>query len=755
MKTLLIFLLVVGCNASDFSDAVSESKQNAASDADSEAAGILAEGMNYEGDPIVLKDPPDDNFALYTKISSQWNARVVATKSGSHELNGTARHEWVTIESIVEKRQSVQSVSQISRLSRPAFIRRQPGQNSATANESFTQENRGILDILLAIDNSGSMYNEIEKVRENLAGLLTHVGNSNWQIAMVKSDPSSHCLVEGRITSQTIANDADAYTKMLTFELEGGNEHMLKKVRWALEGGIDQCDGSWLREGSTVAVIVVSDEKHQCPDKSVCSPNSYNTFVNAFVGHDLKTYGFIDYWKSAIKKKIFALHGPATGDYSTTLQTISANIQANLKDIFTLAAIPDGKSMTVSVDNNDVPSCNDIQTSNCYKVVSATDGSAVQFFGYTPPQNASIDIDYTYGGIDFEREWELPYDPLPDVKTMTVSVTKADGTSTTLVRDTDYTLDGRVLRVTSSSVVPQGATLRVDYLENQALQTEFTLTDDTGRLQSGATIVPNTVEVKISDGSGTTIKTLTSGFSFDGTTLTFTDKNHAPAAGISGTVTAQQFTIAYDYSYGKETSYSFSEHQEHLPNSTLSCHNKTQDNSIDCVSDSSKHEISFTDDVQFAVGNEIDITEQLLQQGENFSLLGTGWINNEDVELALTGEGSCTIPKHFIVSDEVLLNTMTTTDCSFTQYLQPDKKQMVDYTYRVYRPEVVGFLQMKKSFFSDHYGKYKFEYWKVLINNNERTNQFTVKDYRVVFDAEVELDKNSTVGVTVYLYHAL
>ena len=757
MKTLLVFLLVVGCNAGDFSTTVPQSEKS--SDDAGGVAGVIAEGMNYEGDPIVLKNPPneskdqpDESYALYTKISSKWQAQVVATTNGSHELNGTTRREQVAIQSLVATRQNVQSVSQISRLQRPAFIRRQPGQNSNTASESLAQENRGILDILLAIDNSGSMSNEIAMVRNNLGGILSHVGDSNWQIAMVKSDPHRNCAVEGRIMSTTSTYN-DAYTQLLTFNLEGGSEHMLKKVRWALEGKSgSQCDGSWLREGSTVAVIVVSDEEHQCPDENVCSLDAYRNFVDAF-GHDIKTYGFT-VWNST-NQAIFDEHGSVTGDYLATLQKISANIQVNLKDIFTLTATPDGKSMTVKVNNTDVPSCNDILTSGCYKAVSAAGGNAVQFVGYTPPRNADIDIDYTYGGIDFETEWTLPYDPFTDVNTMTVTVTKADGTSTTLVRDTDYTLSGRVIRVSSESVLPQGATLRVDYLENKALLTAFTLDDATGRLHvNGATIVPNTVEVKISDGNGKVIKTL-SGFSFDGTTLTFTNKNQAPAAGISGTVHAQKFTIAYNYHHGKKTSYSFIEHHDHLPSSTLSCHNETQDNNVNCVSDSSNNIISFTTDaVQFAVGDIIVINEQLRQQGNNFSLHGTGWIQDEAVELELAGKSSCTVQSRFVVNEMIMLETMTAADCSFMQYLQLDKKQMVDYTYSVYAPESEDFLQMDKVFFNNHYGKYKFEYWEVLINN-VRTNKFTVKDYSVVLDEEVELGKNSTVGVTVYFYHAL
>lgn len=757
MKYLLVYVLATACNSSDFSSTTADSSNSRVGDDAVQEVEIAAEGLDYTGDPIVLKDPPPGDLSPYDniEIASSWEVNKVVPDGDEHELNGTKRNKEITVKNLVAKRQNVQSVSQISRLRRPPFIARQRGQNSSTKQESFTQANRGILDILLVIDNSGSMSGEISKVRNNLSSLLSNISNSNWQIAMVKSDPHTSCSAEGLITSKT-SNYAQAYTQLLSFNLEGGTEHMLKKSRWALEGKSGtQCDGSWLREGSTVAVIVVSDEPHQCPTSSVCSLSAYRTFISNF-GHDVTTYGFTS-WNST-NRAIFAQHGSITGDYSSILQKISANIQVNLEDIFTLAATPDGKSMTVKVNNTAVSACSDTQTSNCYKVVSAAGGNAVQFVGYKPPRNANIDIEYTYGGIAFDTEWTLPHDPFTDVNTMTVTVTKEDGTSTTLVRDTDYTLSGQVIRVTSTSVVPQGSELRVDYLENKALQTVFTLTDATGRLNvSGATVVPSTVRVTIKDGSGTTIQTLSSGFSFDGTTLTFTDSNQVPTAGISGTTHAQKFIIAYDYLYGKKASYSFTEHSDHLPNSVLSCHNKTQNSSVSCQHDNSTNTISFTDTSQFDVGDVIVVTEKLRQQGNNIDLSGKGLLSDEPVELELAGKGSCTVPSRFIINNVVVLEDMDVGDCALMQYIQHDKKQMVRYIFRKYdpatSPEAKDFLQMKKDIFSEHYGQYKFEYWKVVING-VRTNKFEIENYRVVLDEEIELGKNSTVEVTVYLYHA-
>ena len=336
------------------------------------------------------------------------------------------------------------------------------------------------------------MGDEIANVRTNLTDLLSHVGSSDWQIAMVKAEPYNSCSVEGKIFS-TDSNYSAAYTNLLTFNLQGGNEHMLKKARWALEG-TGGCDASWLRSGSTVAVIVVTDEPHQCPDSSVCSIANFKSFRNAFA-HDIRMYGFTS-WTS--NTSVFDEHAAVTeSDYSSSLQNISSNIQASLKDIFTLSAVPDGVSMTVEVNNSAVSKCSSTVTTNCYKVVSAAGGKAVEFVGYSWSKGDSIEVAYSYGGVAFDQEWTLAHDPLPAANTMTVKVNKANGTSTTLTRGTHYSLSGKVLRVNSaSSNVPQGASLRVEYLENKALQTAFTLTDATGKVKTGTDHVPSSVRVK-------------------------------------------------------------------------------------------------------------------------------------------------------------------------------------------------------------------------------------------------------------------
>ena len=759
MIKFFVFLLLTGCNASDFSG-TTLSDQYSSEDATSKL-GVIAEGMDYVGNPIVLKDPPDDSLPYYNHIEQQWQANVVESREGEDELNGTQRQENISIKRFT-KTQRVPNLRQVSR-AEYTFQHKQRGQASTgSESESFTQANRGILDILLAIDNSGSMSAEITKVRSNLGNLLTHISNSNWQIAMVKSDPHKTCQVQGKITSNT-ANYAQAYKNLLSFNLEGGTEHMLKKARWALEGKSGtNCQGNWLRSNSTVAVIVVSDESHQCPDNNFCSPTAYLNFVKSFA-HTIKTYGFT-VWNNT-NRAVFAEHGSITGDYAPTLKKISANIQATLKDIFTLKKKPDGQTITVQVNNKSVPACsNPKQTTGCYEIVTSTNtsgsSSAVQFFNYTPPKSAAIAVNYSYGAIDFDTVFTLPHDPLPAADKMTVTVTKKDKSVTTLVRNTDYTLSGKSITLTSASVLPEGATLDVKYYENVALKTSFDLADEGhgSYTVDENKLVTNATQVELSDGNGNKLQTISSGFDFDGETITFTDTSKVPTAGVNGKIKPQQFAITYEYYPNTEKltlQYTFAKHKDHRPNTELNCHNQTQNNTVNCTHDASKNsqQLTFTDSSQIAEGDVVVVTEKLLKQGNEINLSGKNHIADEPITLKLNTH-ECDIPPSFIVDDVLVLDTIDVADCSLVQYLQPDTKQKITYIYKVYQPDPEDFLQMDQNLFAKHYGKYKFEYWEVTINN-KRTNKFTLEDYRVVFDEDVQLGKNATVKIKVNLYHAL
>ena len=55
----------------------------------------------------------------------------------------------------------------------------------ATWTDRFDQHQKGVLDILLVIDNSGSMSARQHKLARDLPALLSYVSDSDWQVAVI------------------------------------------------------------------------------------------------------------------------------------------------------------------------------------------------------------------------------------------------------------------------------------------------------------------------------------------------------------------------------------------------------------------------------------------------------------------------------------------------------------------------------------------------------------------------------------------
>ena len=60
-------------------------------------------------------------------------------------------------------------------------------------SQNFEQGEWGMLDLLVVIDNSGSMTEEQANLSTKLQPLLSKIAKSNWQIAVVTTDPADGC----------------------------------------------------------------------------------------------------------------------------------------------------------------------------------------------------------------------------------------------------------------------------------------------------------------------------------------------------------------------------------------------------------------------------------------------------------------------------------------------------------------------------------------------------------------------------------
>ena len=274
------------------------------------------------------------------------------------------------------------------------------GNKSTT--DKFNQNQRGVLDILLVIDGSGSMNDEQNKLKSNLLDLLTHISDSDWQIAVTSTGQTS-CLSD-RITKET-PDFEQKYSELVNVGTSvNGEYHFLK----AMDGLKGRCDGgnvSWLRKGSSIAVIIVTDENNEChgyeesgalPVTALCKSSDLKALLAEMRPKgNAQVYGLLpsmDEWKQNINKDpgvvdIFKVHGSITdSSYDATLRDISKHVFATLEDVFVLSHIPAG-NVSVKVNDN-------VVDGSLYTIEA--DSNLIRFDkGYVPTSGSDVEVSYS------------------------------------------------------------------------------------------------------------------------------------------------------------------------------------------------------------------------------------------------------------------------------------------------------------------------------------------------------------------------
>ncbi len=308
----------------------------------------------------------------------------------------------------------------------------QPDKNSAnlTGNkvmigdknttDKFDQNQRGVLDILLVIDNSASMGYVQTKLKSNLPDLLTHISNSDWQIA-VTGTKLGDCL-SARITKK-IPNFEQRYRELVNVGAYGNGEFHFFKAIDGLKGRCDSGDVSWLRKSSSIAVVIVTDQYNEChgyqngngmtevidnnadklpavallPVTALCKSSDLKALLAEMRPKgNAQVYGLLpsmDEWKQNINKDpgvvdIFKVHGSITdSSYDATLRDISKHVFATLEDVFVLSHIPAG-NVSVKVNDN-------VVDGSLYTIEA--DSNLIRFDkGYVPTSGSDVEVSYSY-----------------------------------------------------------------------------------------------------------------------------------------------------------------------------------------------------------------------------------------------------------------------------------------------------------------------------------------------------------------------
>ena len=320
---------------------------------------------------------------------------------------------------------------------------------SEQATESFTPEKKTHekLDILLVIDESGSMIEEHQSLSTRLNDLLSAVSDSDWQIAITTTNPLS-CLLT--VIDKNTPNYEEIFSQSLTLQSLGtsykdlvlANYLNYEQAIWGAVRGLrgdciaarsyrleKQPDGlehipanvftemdaesrggyhsichskqKWVRDGSMLAVLLITDEDHQCPHHYGCHISDFYFYLKSIrTPHATgRVYGLLNpsqsqlflSWKDENGESLFdyheSIHNP---DYSKILQEISQNISAALKNNFTLQHEHDGSSAKVIITTEDG------KTTTLKKDQYSVDGSALSINITLPANTKEIKVIYTH-----------------------------------------------------------------------------------------------------------------------------------------------------------------------------------------------------------------------------------------------------------------------------------------------------------------------------------------------------------------------
>ena len=352
---------------------------------------------------------------------------------------------------------------------------------SAHRDTIYQNESDQILDILIVVDNSGSMYQEQQNLSTKLNPLLQEVAGTNWRIGITTTDPSHGCI------NEVIYNDdADPAQKFADAIIDAsvygsGNE---RGVLQSVNGLKGEClENPWVRNDSSVAVLIISDEDN-CSQGSGCGSNDYgqasyltdylssirvlgvNSHVYGLVYHPSQTNAQCptgahkaNQYASIITQTNGTWGSICDSDYSNTLEAISSDIATSLNTQFTLTHLPVGP-VTVYVDGVLQPAVN-------YTV----NQKIVEFTSNAPAEGAKVEFDYNFDNAPILTSFALSKDP--SVDTLKVYVAGV------LASAIDYNYAAGTNSVDFVAAPTNNALIEIRYRENSpALTQYFYLTGD-------------------------------------------------------------------------------------------------------------------------------------------------------------------------------------------------------------------------------------------------------------------------------------
>lgn len=243
---------------------------------------------------------------------------------------------------------------------RQAALTASAGLGPAEQSDSWRQPDGpwAATDILIYVDQSGSMSDDQARLRSNFSTLTANLeaSLSDYQVAVATRDDGCH---NGEIvTSET--RDADAVFGDAVGGPAGAWTEAGFTIAWnALqEVGPGGCNEGLLREGAKTLLVMLSDEPEQSPDPwsdylarflGLAPTTSVHAVVGDVPGGCASASPGLGYWESAMASGgvTFSI---CESDWTDFVLDLVASASEAPTDTFPLSWPPDLSSLTVSID---------------------------------------------------------------------------------------------------------------------------------------------------------------------------------------------------------------------------------------------------------------------------------------------------------------------------------------------------------------------------------------------------------------------
>lgn len=322
-------------------------------------------------------------ISLFLLISCNQNTEMKATETRIAKLSSD--QDVLTADSMQQKflLNPLQDIVQLA-----------SQKKSTSQTKVFAQGSESKADILIVVDNSGSMKAEQVNLASKLSPLLSSIKNTDWQIGLISTTRSESCIRK-LIQSSDRNKETEFKNAVLSMGTSGSGTEMgiLQTIQ-----GLTCTSPSWVRPDSTLGVIIVSDED----DRSGEGVNDVLSLFNRLgrkAGETAVVYGLIKESSASCASGAVVGHEyleliKATGgksgnicdtDYSNTLKLFSEDLKSKLESKFSLGLnsgefIVDG-TVNVKVDSNEI--------SEGYEVIDNT-----IVFNNPPPRGTKVEVAY-------------------------------------------------------------------------------------------------------------------------------------------------------------------------------------------------------------------------------------------------------------------------------------------------------------------------------------------------------------------------